>query len=139
MASIYLIGSLRNPEVVNVANNLRAAGHDVFDSWFSASPTADDAWRDHSKAKGQDYKTALQDYAAKHVYNFDKSHLDRCEMAVLALPAGKSGHLELGYVIGCGKPGYIILDNPERWDVMYQFATDVFYNVNELIAELAKK
>jgi hypothetical protein len=138
MANIYLIGSLRNTEIVNIANKLRNAGHEVFDDWWSASENADDCWRDHEKAKGHDYKTALQGYAAKHVYNFDKFHLDRNDIAVLALPAGKSAHLELGYVIGCGKPGYILLDNPERWDVMYQFASGVFYNVEELIEELKK-
>jgi hypothetical protein len=139
MANIYLIGSLRNPDIGAIGNKLREAGHTVFDDWFSASPDADDAWRDYSKAKGQDYKTALHDHAAKHVFNFDKYHLDRNDIAVLALPAGKSAHLELGYVIGSGKPGYILLDNPERWDVMYQFATDVFYNVDELIVELKNK
>lgn len=136
MAKIYLIGSLRNPEIGDIGNKLRVAGHEVFDDWFAASEDADDAWRDYSKAKGQDYKTALQGYAAKHVYEFDKYHLDRNDIAVLALPAGKSAHLELGYVIGCGKPGYILLDNPERWDVMYQFATGVFYSVDDLINEL---
>lgn len=136
---IYLIGSLRNSEIGNVGNKLREAGHEVFDDWFAASEDADDAWRDYSKSKGQDYKTALGDYAAKHVYSFDKFHLDRNEMAVLVLPAGKSAHLELGYIIGCGKPGYIILDNPERWDVMYQFASGVFYSIEELILELKSK
>ena len=139
MANIYLIGSLRNPDIGDIGNKLRTDGHEVFNDWFAASPTADDAWRDFEKAKGNDYKTALQGYAAKHVYAFDKYHLDRNDIAVLALPAGKSAHLELGYVIGTGKPGYILLDNPERWDVMYQFATGVFYSVEELLQELSGK
>ena len=138
MAKIYLIGSLRNPEVPNTAAKLREAGHEVFDDWYAAGEKADDAWRDYEKAKGHNYKEGLQGYAAKHVYNFDKHHLDRNEIAVLLLPAGKSAHLELGYVIGCGKPGYIILDNPDRWDVMYQFAAGVFYSVEELVEELKK-
>ena len=44
-------------------------------------------------------------------------------------------------MIGTGKPGYILFDEemPDRWDVMYQFAAGVFYNVESLIKELDKK
>ena len=136
MAKIYVIGSLRNPEVPEIAIKLREEGHEVFDAWYSAGPEADDYWHAHEVKKGNNYREALSGYAAKNVFNFDKTHLDRSDMAVLVLPAGKSGHLELGYVIGCGKPGYILLDDPDRWDVMYQFATGLFYNVEELISEL---
>ena len=139
MSNIYLIGSLRNPDIGKIANKLREAGHEVFDDWYSAGPEADDYWQKYEIAKGNNYKQALEGYAAKHVYSFDKFHLDRNDIAVLALPAGKSAHLELGYVIGCGKPGYILLDNPDRWDVMYQFATGVFYSVEDLVKELSSK
>jgi len=132
---IYLIGSLRNPRVTEIAQILRQQGHDVFDDWMAAGPEADDYWQKYEIARGHNYKEGLDGYAAKHVYNFDKHHLDRCDMAVLLLPAGKSGHLELGYVIGSGKPGYILFDGyePERWDVMYQFAKEVFFDVKDLI------
>jgi len=133
MKSIYLIGSLRNPEVTKVAAFLRTAGFEVFDDWMAAGPEADDYWRDYEKEKGNTFSQALEGYAAKHVFEFDKYHLDRCDIAVLMLPAGKSGHLELGYFIGTGKPGYILLDNqPDRFDVMYQFASGVFATKEEL-------
>lgn len=142
---IYLIGSLRNPEVPKIANRLRRLGFEVFDDWYAAGPEADDKWRDYEKARGRSYKEALKGFAARHVYHFDKHHLDACDIAILVLPAGKSGHLELGYVIGKGKPGFILLDNPERWDVMYQFANGekeeidgVCQNFEELEKELAK-
>ena len=138
MSSIYLIGSLRNPEISKIATKLREAGYDVFDDWYAAGPEADDYWQKYEIAKGNNYKQGLEGYAAKHVYSFDKYHLDRCDMSVLVLPAGKSAHLELGYTIGRGKPGYIILDNPDRWDVMYQFSKGVVYSVEELIEELKK-
>lgn len=134
---IYLIGSLRNPEVPKIAQQLREdTGEEVFDDWFAAGPTADDNWRDYEKGRGHSYMQALSGYAANNVFRFDKTHIDRCQKAVLVLPAGKSGHLELGYIIGTGRPGYILLDSPERWDVMYQFATGVFDNLDALITEL---
>ena len=140
MAKIYLIGSLRNPNVPSVAEKLRAAGHEVFDDWFAAGPEADDWWQKYEMAKGHNYKEALQGFAANHVYHYDRSHLDRNDMAILILPAGKSGHLELGYMIGQGKPGYILFDEqmPDRWDVMYLFASGVFFKLEDLLKEIPK-
>lgn len=134
--SIYLIGSLRNPEIPKIASSLREKGFDVFDDWYAAGPTADDCWRDYEKSRGHSLEQALGGYAAKHVFEYDRFHLQRCDAAVLVLPAGKSGHLELGYAIGLGKAGYIVLDNqPERFDVMYGFAT-VVASTEELINKL---
>lgn len=139
MKSIYLIGSLRNPKVTEVARLLRTDGFEVFDDWMAAGPEADDYWRDYEKERGHTFSEALKGYAAKHVYEFDLLHLNRCDIAVLLLPAGKSGHLELGYFIGRGKPGFILMqDDPERFDVMYQFATGVHSYYNDLLTDLRK-
>jgi len=141
MAKVYLIGSLRNPKIIEMAMKLRAAGHEVFDDWYAAGPEADDYWQKYEIAKGHNFKEGLAGYAANHVYNFDKHHLDRNDIGILALPAGKSGHLELGYMIGKGKLGYILFDDamPDRWDVMYLFATGVFFDIESLIEELKDK
>lgn len=137
MPVVYLIGSLRNPHIGQIGNEIRDAGFEVFDDWFAASPTADDAWQEYEKHKGTSYKDALKGYAAKHVFAFDLHHLNRADIVVLTLPAGKSGHLELGYSIGRGKPGYVLFDaEPDRWDVMYQFAKDVFFDTESMIKTL---
>ena len=133
---IYLIGSLRNPEVPKIAGRLREAGHEVFDDWYAAGPEADDFWKEYEQGKGHSYIEGLCGYAANHVFSFDKYHLDRSEAGILVLPAGKSGHLELGYLIGKGRPGYILLDNPDRWDVMLRFATGVYTDLDELMIDL---
>ncbi len=135
--TVYLIGSLRNPELPRLANRLRALGFDVFDDWVAAGPEADEKWREYEIARGHSYVEALKGYAANHVYAYDRSHLDRCDAAVLVLPAGKSGHLELGYFVGIGKPGFILLDAEyDRWDVMLKFATGIFDNETELVTAL---
>lgn len=132
---VYLIGSLRNPAIPAIAKRLRNMGVDVFDDWYAAGPDADDVWRDYEQTRGRDYLTALRDGRhAEHVWEYDKYHLDSCNAGVLVLPAGRSGHLELGYLIGQGKPGYILLDNPDRWDIMYRFAT-VVPTVDALVLE----
>ena len=132
--SIYVIGSLRNPEIPAFANQIQALGIEAFADWYAPGPNADDCWRDYSKERGLSYKEALASHAATHIFKFDKHHIDRCEAAVMLMPAGKSGHLELGYVIGKGKPGYIVFDKePERYDVMVQFATAIFFSKEEFL------
>jgi len=137
LKSIYLIGSLRNPAVPEFANELREFGFDVFDDWFAPGPAADDFWRDYEKVRGHSYGEALKGYAARHIFEFDKFHVDRCDAGIMLMPAGKSGHLELGYMLGKGKPGYILFDQePERYDVMYQFATGIFFKKEDLFKEI---
>ena len=130
---IYLIGSLRNDEIPAIGDKLRERGFDVFDQWHSAGPEADDCFQAYRLGRKWSYREALNSYAAKHIFNFDKTHLDRANIAVLVMPAGKSGHIELGYFLGQGKPGYVLFDKePDRFDQMYQFADDVFFDINEL-------
>jgi len=140
VSKIYVIGSLRNPEIPTVAKTLREAGYEVFDDWYAAGPIADDSWQAYEKARGRNYQEALQGYAANHVYAFDYSHLVTSDIAVLVTPAGKSGHLEFGYFKGLGRPGYILLDKePDRWDVMYKFATGVVFSMDELMQKLGNQ
>lgn len=136
---IYLMGSLRNPMVPVVANTMRDAGLDVFDDWFAAGPEADDCWQRYEQGRGRTMQEALRATHAKHVYAFDLEWLHACDTAVLLLPAGKSAHLELGWMLGRKQPGYVLyLEEPARMDVMYQFATGVFTSLDDLIKELTK-
>lgn len=136
--SIYLIGSLRNPKIPEIAQALRKEGYDVFDDWYAAGPEADDYWRDYEKARGHSYQEALAGYAACHVFDFDVYHLNRCDIGLLVLPAGRSGHLELGHMHGKGKKTAILLEgDPERFDVMYKFATlGCFYCLESFIKKM---
>lgn len=136
---IYLIGSLRNPKIIEITKKLQDEGFDVFSDWYSAGEHADDAWRDYEKSRGRTYIEALSCPAAKNVFEFDRRHLEQAESVILVAPAGKSGHLELGYSLGQGKKGYYLLDDPERWDVMLKFCTGVFTELEELIKELNAK
>lgn len=130
---IYLIGSLRNPRIPLIANELRSWGHEVFDDWFAAGPTTDDDWQRYETIRGRSYKEALYGEHARDVFEFDKAHLMLSDTCVLALPAGKSGHLEFGWMMGLGKRGYVLFERePERYDVMNQFATGVCFSMEEL-------
>jgi hypothetical protein len=135
---IYVMGSLRNPKVPEIVRSMRLAGIvDTWAEWFAAGDGADDAWRDYEQSQGRSYIEALDGDAAQHVFEFDFDHLRDADAVVLVAPAGKSAHLELGWALGHGKPGYILLDGePERWDVMALFATGIFESLSDLIREL---
>jgi len=134
---IYLIGSLRNPNVPHLGNYLRDRGHRVFDDWFAAGEVADDRWQAYETLRGRPYDAALKGEAAQNVFRFDERHISDADTGVLYLPAGKSGHMELGIMIGSGKPGFILMDKePERWDVMYNFATGVYFDRADLARAL---
>lgn len=141
MPSVYLIGSLRNSEIPKLGKLLRETkGLDVFDDWYGAGPEADDKWKEYEQLRGRSYKEALSGWAANQIFQFDKTHIDRCDTAVLVYPAGRSGHLEFGYAMGRGKRGFILVDNPDRWDVMVLFATinggKAVFSVEELLEEI---
>lgn len=134
---IYLIGSLRNPVIPKIGNLLRAEGYDVFDDWFAAGPEADDYWRKYERGRGRTVAEAVRGLAAGHLFDFDIEHLRSADVGILVLPTGRSGHLELGVLVGLGKRTYILLDKePERFDVMYRFTDGIFSSLPELIAEL---
>lgn len=134
---IYLIGSLRNPAVPVLANDLRRLGFDVFDDWYAAGEKADDAWQAYERGRGHTFSDALQGLAAQHVFEFDRRHLFASDIGVMILPAGKSGHLEAGLLVGRDKPVYALLpEEPERFDFMYQFLSDVFTDQEDLMQAL---
>ena len=111
----------------------------MFDDWFSSGPQSDDRWRVYEKARGRSYVEALKGFSAEHTFNYDLGHIRSADIGVLALPAGKSAHLELGYMLGRGQIGFVLFDKePARWDFMYKLTHGVFFNLTELLCEIQK-
>lgn len=131
---VYLVGALRNPCIPTVGRELRAAGFDVFDDWFSAGPDADDHLWAYERRRGHTCRAALAGEAARHIFDFDMQHLDAADAVVLVAPAGRSGHLELGWAVGKGKLTFVLQEEqPERIEVMLQMVTGIAHTVTELI------
>lgn len=136
---VYVIGSLRNEHVPVVGNALREAGHEVYDDWFSPGPEADDFWQKYEHHRGHTYAEAIIGPHADMVFYNDVNWLDWCDAVVLVMPAGRSGHLELGWALGQAKFGYVLFDEePERFDIMYRFADGVFFDIPPLLEAMAK-
>ena len=131
---IYIIGSLSGTRVEEVANRLRVEGNDVFDEWRAAQG---DYWADYAVRRKMPFREALAMDFTETAFQFDLRHLKQADIGVLVMPAGRSAGLELGWMLGQGKRGYILYDGePERPDLMAKLATGVFFSVEELINEL---
>ena len=137
---IYLVGSLRNPDIPDLANRLEAEGHEVFADWHGAGADADDSWRDYERARGRTYLEALRGPAARNIFEFDCRWLEWADTVVVVGRPGLSAALELAWAVRGGAQGYVLLDGePERWDCMLQFATEVFLDEELLLAVLEEK
>lgn len=137
---VYLVGSLRNPNVVELGNKMRSLGLEVVDNWFAAGKIADDSWQEYSVSRGRTYQEALESREAAHVFYFDRAYINLSDAVVLLYPAGKSAHLEFGYAIGRGKRGYIMMEEtPDRYDVMLQFAHSPLFDNNDKLLTALKK
>lgn len=138
--NIFLSGSMKNPNIPLVGNVLREAGHQVFDDWWSPGPDADDHWQEYERIRRRPYKEALKGPHPQSCYQTDYWHLTQwADVIVLVMPAGKSAHMELGFARGRGMPGYILLPGaPERFEIMHNFATNVFESVDDLLKELGR-
>jgi hypothetical protein len=138
MTKVYLLGSLRNPKVPVAGKYLRDMGFEVFDDWYAAGHEADDMWRDYELSRGRNFEQALREgHAASHVFNYDHYHITNSDIVVMVTPCGKSGHMEFGFCRGRAMPGFIYFEEmPERWDVMYKFATDLAFSATQLREQL---
>lgn len=153
---IYVLGSMRNPKVMHVANDLRAAGYDAFEDWISPGEMADERWQGYEKNRGRTYKEASQGHHAKHVFEFDYKHLMESDAVVAVLPFGRSAGFEAGWFAGYfyrvsvslaavqPRPVYVLAEEPvDRFDIMcpgfaYMTGGRVVEGVAELLEELSK-
>lgn len=137
MAKICIVGSLRNELIQEMACTLREDGHEVIDDWHGAGPRADDHWRDYEIARGRTFVEALRGLAPQMIMKFDRTNIDASDTVILALPAGRSGHIEIGYAIGTRKKTHILLDKDyDRWDVMYAMVNEVHDSFCQLRSSL---
>lgn len=138
MKKVYVIGSLRNLVIPDVANTLESAGHSVYASWQSPGPDADEHWKTFAQARGKTYLQELHGPHVQMVFDNDIGWLNWCDVGLLVLPAGKSAFCELGYLRGRSTYTIALLGeaNPERWDIMLRFADRIVDNMPEVLDAL---
>jgi hypothetical protein len=135
---IYVAGALANPFITEVALRLRAEGHEVFDDWHAAGPEADTRWQEYEAKRGRTYLEAINGHHAVDVFDFDLRNIMACDTFILVLPAGKSGHMEVGLARGEGKECHVLFaGEPDRYDLMYRMVHGIWMSVDELVEGLA--
>lgn len=145
---IYLASSWRNPYYFDVLAKLRAAGHEVYDFRNPAPGNKGFAWRDCGGQAAEEgpgsgantipsYLEAIRSERATEGFRFDKNALDWCDTCVLALPCGRSAHLELGYAAGQGKDTFVLLHEDKfEPELMYLLNTGIYADVDALVSRL---
>lgn len=144
---IYLASSWRNPNQPEVLAALRAIGHEVYDFRNPAPGKNGFSWRDCGSQAALDHATTIPSYLqairsdrAAEGFGFDKAALDWCDTCVLALPCGRSAHLELGYAAGQGKDTYVLLHEDKfEPELMYLLNTDICTDVQQIIDLMADR
>lgn len=135
---VYVGGSMKNRDGIRgVIKDLEKAGHQVFYDWIMPGEETDVKWKEFEESLGHSFIEALWGPHVGDVFEFDKSWLDAADAFVLVYPAGKSTHIELGYMVGLGKYTAVLLDQePDRWDIMLRFADLVTYDIEEILDDL---
>ena len=137
---LYVASSWRNREQPAVVADLRLAGHQVYDfrnprpgdrgfAWSAIDPE----WRKWSPAA---FSLALGHRIARRGFALDFEAMKWADGCVLALPCGRSAHLEAGWCIGAGKPTIVYAPELPEPELMYLLAgpSPIALTIDRLLA-----
>lgn len=126
---IYVASSWRNEIQPAIVAQLRHQGHDVYDFKNPAPGNHGFGWRQCEPTRppwtGERLREVLRHQVARDGYACDIGALRACDACVLVLPCGRSAHWELGWAMGAGKRGYVVMLGPDEPELMYSEATIV--------------
>ena len=133
---VYIASSWRNEEHQQLVALMRAHGFDVYD--FRNAETAT-TWAKMGLPhlwSTSDFLQCLKHPEAERAFQSDDKALRDCDICILALPCGRSAHLEAGLAMGAGKFTLIYLG--DKWDgepeLTYKMADGIVVSQNQLVA-----
>ena len=140
---VYVASSWRNPLQIAVVAALRAAGIAAYDFRNPAPGETGFSWKEILEGwlnwSPAEWRTYLDHPIAQTSYKRDKDAMDRADCCVLVLPAGRSSHLEAGYMAGRNKPVYSLVLQQVEPDLMQLLcgpADNICVSMMELLAKL---
>lgn len=157
---IYVASSWRNKYLDDVFKALRATGHDVYDfrangfGWDEAATEAQFVElkrRDRKDPErlytAKEWKRLTDTPIAREGFQRDYDALTTSQAVVLVLPAGRSAHLEAGYLVGLDvasrayggwvrRKFVVYQPEAERPDLMLLMADAVCGSIEEVIEVL---
>jgi hypothetical protein len=142
---IYLASSWRNAFHQAVLEDLRQAGHEVYDFKNPKPGTAGFGWRqtiDRPIANVHDLNEALAHPRACEGFGFDFDAMKWADACVLLLPCGNSAHLEAGWFAGQGKRVAVLVPELREPELMYKCfesanGTPLFATFDALVDHIA--
>lgn len=139
MARIYAASSWRNEFHPVIVDQLRAAGHQVYD--FRNPPNATGfAWEQiglQRPCTAKEYRSALLTHPrAAQGFMADFAAMRWADTGLLILPCGRSAHLELGWMAGAGKRTLILTQDAEEPELMALLADKICISISEVLDEL---
>lgn len=125
------------------------AGHEVYDfrepwpgqegfSWRECAPRSEfSPQQDWKRWPPAHYRMVLETHpAAAQGFLTDFRAMKRADVGVLVMPAGRSAHLELGWMAGAGKRTVILWAADCEPELMALLADDIVLSIDELLARL---
>lgn len=139
MRRIYIASSWHNPFQPEIVRDLRGQGHLVYD--FRNPPySAGFSWNEIGLEPGctaEEYRRALLTHPrAAQSFNADFAAMRQADTCLLVLPAGRSAHLELGWMAGAGKRTLILTRDGEEPELMALLADHICTSIAEVFWEL---
>lgn len=136
---IYIASSWRNQLQPNVVNQLRNAGHEVYD-FKNPSPNTGFAWSsidpNWEKWTNEEYFKALDHPLAVAGFKSDFDAMNWADACVLVMPCGRSAHTEAGWMQGAGKPTIVLIETEAEPELMYKIFELVTDKMSEVISHL---
>lgn len=136
---IYVASSWKNLLQPGIIHVLRRCGHEVYDFRNPAPGNNGFGWKDvmpsytGARVNPVEYRDCLKHPVAQAAYASDIEALRWCDAVVYVMPCGRSASWELGYAIGQGKKGYVVMFEEGEPDLMFSEAT-IVTNMDELFS-----
>lgn len=139
---VYVASSWRNDHQQGVVNELRKAGHEVYDFKHPTKGNAGFHWSEidtnWQRWNTKQYREALKHEYAKLGYNRDFEAMKAADACVLVIPCGRSAHLEAGWMKGAGKTAIAYIPEGCRIEpeLMYGLLDGITSDIQEILRRL---
>jgi hypothetical protein len=136
---VYVASSWRNRLQPIVVEQLRDAGHDVYDFRNPTEGNAGFHWSDidpkWKRWTPPRFRDCLDHRIVIESFTLDYEAMKWADTFVLVMPCGRSAHLELGWAIGARRNTAILLDDGEP-ELMYKLVDAICVNTQEVLTWL---
>ena len=152
MARIYVASSWKNGNQPLLVDTLRRCGHEVYDFrnpngrhdrnvWDSVTSRQciNDSYH-QGLLMAEQFASMLEDEEAIARFEEHRQAMLVADTCILLLPAGRSAHIEAGFMCGLGKHVYVLQAGGHiKPELMYRLTDGYLYQENRLLEALDRQ